>query len=113
MEIEQVKRAIEMAQTAAYEAAQTFFRDQMNSQDNYPCGFAWTKIVGVKGNTRLGRALLKEGHFRKSYSGGLEWWNPSGIPCQNVDVKEEGARAAAQVLERELGVKAYAGSRLD
>lgn len=80
--------------------------------DNDMCGFAWVKIVGVKGSTKLGKLLMKNG-FRKSYSGGLEMWNPSGNPTQAITAKEVGAEAAAEVLSRLLNVKAYAGSRLD
>jgi len=107
----EVKAAVEAAQVSAHAAAKKFYDEQLGGKDNYPCGFAWVKVY-EKGNTRLGRALLKNG-FKKSYSGGLEMWNPSGLPCQNVDVKEAGAEAAAEVLRQMLNVKAYAGSRLD
>jgi hypothetical protein len=107
----EVKAAIEQARNAAHQAATNYFHEVMRGKDNYPCGFAWVKVY-EKGNTKLGRALLKNG-FSKSYSGGLEMWNPSGLPYQNVDVKEAGAEAAAKVLNQLLGVKAYAGSRLD
>ena len=60
----------------------------------------------------MGRALKTIG-FRKAYNGGLELWNPSGLLVQNVDVKEAGAEAYAEVLRKELGVTAYAGSRWD
>lgn len=76
------------------------------------CGFAWVEIVGVKGSTKLGKLLLKNG-FKKSYSGGLDMWNPSGNYTQAVTAKEVGAKAAADVLARMLNVKAYAQSRLD
>ena len=65
-----------------------------------------------KGSTKLGKALIAAG-FSKSYTGGLEMWNPSGMRCQNVDTLEEGAIAAARLLTEKLGVKAYAQSRLD
>ena len=39
--------------------------------------------------------------------------NPSGLPVQNVDVKEAGAAAYAKVLCDELGIKAYPESKLD
>lgn len=51
--------------------------------------------------------------FKLDWTGkAFEMWNPSGHNCQNVDTKEEGARAAAAVLKR-YGIEAYAGSRLD
>lgn len=85
--------------------------------DRYACGFAWTTIYPKhKGNTKDGRAerkTLEEMGFRKDWTGkAYEYWNPSGHGCQNVDTKEAGARAAADVL-RKYGFDAYAGSRLD
>ena len=72
---------------------------------------AWTTIYGVKGNTRLGKALAREG-VTKAYGGGLQLWNPSGLHCQNIDTKEVGADAAAKVFQK-YGFRAYSGSRLD
>ena len=85
--------------------------------DRYACGFAWVTIYPEhKGNTKAGkeeRKLLEEIGFRKDWTGkAYEYWNPSKWGGQNVDVKEAGARAAADVL-RKYGFKAYAGSRLD
>ena len=80
--------------------------------DRDACGFAWVDVYGVRSNSKLGKALQSYG-FRKSYTGGLEMWNPSGFGCQNIDTLEAGAVAAAKVLTEKLGVKAYAGSRLD
>lgn len=79
--------------------------------DGYPCGFAWVTCY-ARGTSKLVRELKKLG-FKKSYSGGYQWWNPSGNPTQNVNAKEEGAWAAAKVLEQRLGAPFYAGSRLD
>ncbi len=85
--------------------------------DHYACGFAWVTIYPEhKGNTTAGRAerkVIEAMGFRKDYTGkAYEYWNPSKWGGQNVDVKEAGARAAANVL-RKYGFKAYAGSRLD
>lgn len=103
-----VASAISKAHQAASVATQEF----MNRHgDRDLCGFAWVTVY-EKGNTKLGRALLANG-FRKAYGGGLEWWNPSGSYTQCITAKEMGAEAAAKVLTEELGVKAYAGSRLD
>ena len=77
----------------------------------YPCGFAWVTVYGVKLNTREGKEFKALG-FRKAYEGGIELWNPARHGAQNVDVKEAGARAYADVL-RASGYQAYAGSRLD
>lgn len=111
MNIETLQAIHQKAQQAAQEAATKFFNDRMDGKDNFPCGFAWV-TVSEKGSTKMGRALKAIG-FKPAYRGGLELWNPSGFPVQNVDVKEAGAQAYAKVLRDELGIKAYAGSRLD
>jgi hypothetical protein len=85
--------------------------------DRYACGFAWVTIYPEhKGNTTAGRTerkVIEAMGFRKDHTGkAYEYWNPSKWGGQNVDVKEAGARAAANVL-RKYGFKAYAGSRLD
>ena len=109
---EQVISFVEQAKTEANIAARKFFQERLGGVDQYACGFAWVEVYGVRGNTRLGMAL-KEAGFYKSYSGGLRLHNPSGMGVQNVDTLEAGAEAAAKFLEQMLGVKAYAGSRLD
>lgn len=78
---------------------------------DYPCGSAWVEIYGVKGNTKLGRAMLKLG-IAKRYGGGLCLYNPSGNVTQSMDAKEAGARAAAAVLQR-YGLRAYSATRMD
>jgi hypothetical protein len=104
----------EMLEQAA-EAAEAKLREI--GGDRYACGFAWTTIYPEhKGNTRAGkveRKILEEIGFRKDWTGkAYEFRNPSQWPGQNIDVKEAGARAAAEVL-RKYGFTAYAGSRLD
>ena len=106
-----VNHAILEAKEAAYAAADDFFRQRLNGVDQYACGFAWVTVY-EKGSTKLGRALIEAG-FRKAYGGGLQLWNPSGMMVQNVDTLEAGAEAAAEFLTETLGVKFYAGSRLD
>jgi hypothetical protein len=108
---EQIPTIVAEAELAAHTAAAKFFQEKLGGQDQYACGFAWVDIYGVKGNTRLGKALSAQG-IRKSYNGGLQMWNPSKFGCQNVDTLEEGSRAAAQVFKK-YGFEAYAGSRLD
>ena len=77
------------------------------------CGFAWVTVYDVRSNSKLGKALAGYG-FSKSYTGGLQLWNPSGNPTQSITAKEEGARAYANVLKAKLGLeKVYAGSRMD
>lgn len=98
------------ATQAAERAARKFFDEKLGGRDQYACGFAWVTVF-EKASTKLGRRLKDVG-FRKSYSGGLQLWNPSHFPCQNVDTLEAGAEAYAQVLKK-YGIEAYAGSRLD
>jgi hypothetical protein len=99
------------AKTAAGQAARKFFQEKLGGVDQYSCGFAWVDICGIKGNTRLGRAMKAAG-IRKSYTGSFQIWNPADMGVQNIDTLEAGAQAAAEVFER-YGFKAYAGSRLD
>lgn len=103
--------------TAARDAADRFFKERLGGVDQYACGFAWVTVYPKhKGNTKPGReerAVLAELGFRKDWTGkAYEVWNPSRHMAQNVDTKEAGARAAAEVL-RKYGFDAYAGSRLD
>ena len=100
------------AKAAAKAAGMKYYNEQLGGQDRFACGFAWVDIYGVKGNTKLGKAMKAAG-FSKSYTGSYQIWNPSELPCQNIDAKEEGARAAADVFKRYGFDKAYAGSRLD
>jgi hypothetical protein len=74
------------------------------------CGFAWVKVP-VKASTKLGRALKTVG-FKKSYSGGLDLWNPGGNFTQSMDIKEAGAHAYAETLKQH-GIEAYMLSRAD
>ena len=112
----QLEAIVTEAKIEAYKAADQFFNEKMNGQDNYPCGFAWVNIRSyngekLKGNTKIGRALKRAG-VEQDYRRVFRIYNPSGINCQNIDVKEVGARAAAEVLKR-YGFSAYPDSRLD
>jgi hypothetical protein len=108
---EQITSIVTEAQIAAHQAASKYFQDKLGGVDQYACGFAWVSIFGVKGNTKVGKAL-KECDIRPAYSGGLQMWNPSKFGCQNINTLEAGAEAAAEVFKK-YGFEAYAGSRLD
>lgn len=108
---EQIPAVVQEAQDAAHQAATNYFHEVLGGRDQYACGFAWVTIHGIKGNTKLGRAL-KACDVKPAYGGGLQMWNPSKFGCQNVDTLEAGAKAAAQVFKK-YGFTAYAGSRLD
>lgn len=103
-----VEAAVLEARAKAHKATSEFLAQH---GDGDACGFAWVTVF-EKGSTKLGRALLKNG-FTKAYGGGLQWWNPSQSGTQAITAKEVGAYAAAEVLRERLGVKAYAGSRMD
>ena len=109
---EQVNQIVAEAKQAAFVAADKFFKEKLGGRDQYACGFAWTNIYGVKGNTKLGKMLAAAGVRKNTYEKAFQIWNPAGYGCQNVDTLEEGARAAAAVFKR-YGFEAYAGSRLD
>jgi hypothetical protein len=103
--------------TEARNAANKFFQEKLEGEDRYACGFAWVTVFPEhKGNTKQGkeeRKILESLGLRKDWTGkAYEMWNPSGHNCQNIDTKEAGAVAAANVLKK-YGFKAYAGSRLD
>jgi hypothetical protein len=115
--VEDLKTIMQEAKTAAATAAQSFLDDWNAStggnQYGEPmyCGFAWVNIYKIKGNTKLGRAMKQAG-YEKSYDGSLQIYNPAGYGGQSMDVKEAGARAAAQVFEN-YGFTAYPGGRAD
>jgi len=105
-----VQDACNEAAMAARTAAKAFYA-QYGDRD--ACGFAWVDVYGVRSNSRLGKTLQSFG-FRKSYTGSLQLWNPSGAGVQSVSVLEAGAEAYAKVLTEKLGLdRCYAGSRLD
>ena len=113
--VEDLKSIMQDAKTAASIAAQSFLDDWNAStggnQYGEPmyCGFAWVNIYNIKGNTRLGRAMKAAG-YTKDYTGAYQIYNPAGYGGQSMDVKEAGARAAAQVFTN-YGFTAYAGGR--
>ena len=115
--VEDLKTIMQEAKTAAATAAQSFLDDWNAStggnQYGEPmyCGFAWVNIYKIKGNTKLGRAMKQAG-YTKDYTGAYQIYNPAGYGGQSMDVKEAGARAAAQVFEN-YGFTAYPGGRAD
>jgi hypothetical protein len=108
---EQMISIVAEAQEAARQAADKFFQERLKGVDQYACGFAWVNIYGIKGNTKMGK-VLKAAGIKQDYTRAFSMWNPSGHNAQNVDTKEAGAQAAAEVFTN-YGFQAYAGSRLD
>jgi hypothetical protein len=108
---------IDQAKTAAAIAAELYLHVNYGGADDGPCGFAWVDIIPVhKGNTKAGRAeraVLREMGFE------LDWtekkfsmWNPSRNPCQCMDAKFAGAKAAALILVQH-GFNAVPACRYD
>jgi len=76
------------------------------------CGFGWVEVYVDRTNSAQAKELIAAG-FRKDYKPKcLSMWDPAGVPTQSISVKEAGAEAYAEYL-RALGLKAYAGSRMD
>ncbi|HVG51646.1 MAG TPA: hypothetical protein VM867_08440 [Xanthobacteraceae bacterium] len=73
------------------------------------CGFAWVNVS--PGNSPFANWLKKNKLARKAYAGGVDIWISAF--GQSSERKEACARAMAKVLVDELGVSAYADSRLD
>jgi hypothetical protein len=75
------------------------------------CGFAWVNIA--PGTSKFARDLKKAGVVRgRSYYGGVDVWNPGGIPTQSMDIKEACADTYVKVLGT-YGIRATAMSRAD
>lgn len=105
------------AKFEARDTGQAYLDRHYGGQDHGACGFAWVTIYPKhKGNTKAGkeeRKILRAMGFELDWTGkSFQMWNPSGLACQNVDAKHQGAHAAALVF-RKYGFAAYAGSRLD
>lgn len=100
-----------MVQEAMIEARKAAEAAYAKYGDRDACGFAWTNIYRVKGNTKIGK-MLKAAGLRQDYTKAFQLWNPSKMPVQSMGILEAGAEAAAQVF-RKYGFEAYAGSRMD
>ena len=110
IDLEAVNSACRQAQQQSHARAQAYYAQH---GDRDACGFAWVDVYGVRSNSKLGKALQANG-FRKSYTGSLQLWNPSGMGVQSVSCLEAGAEAYAQELKTLLALdRCYAGSRLD
>lgn len=73
------------------------------------CGFAWVNVR--PGTSSFAKWLRKSGHARPAYEGGMQIWVSHFN--QSMARKEAYAEAMATVFRTELGVNAYAGSRMD
>ena len=102
---EQIRQGKQLAEQAGLKMYQ-----QVGERD--ACGFGWVEVYVDRTNSKQAKELIAAG-FRKDYKPKcLSMWDPAGVPTQSISVKEVGAEAYAKYLQG-LGLKAYAGSRLD
>jgi hypothetical protein len=100
---------IQAGKALAEQAGQAMYQ-KVGERD--ACGFGWVDVYVDRTNSAQAKELIKAG-FSKSYKPRcLSMWDPAGVNTQSVSVKEAGAYAYANYLNV-LGLKAYAGSRLD
>lgn len=81
-------------------------------QDGYPCGFAWITIKPARG--KFVNYLKSQGIGRRATYGGyaLSSYDTSSFSGQNMDVKQDGCEAFAEVL-RANGVDCSVETRID
>ena len=97
------------AQTAAINAEQSFIAT--HGEMAY-CGFSWVDVFVERTNSTAAKELIAVG-FKKSYRPKtLNLWTCGSYHGQSMDVKEAGAQAFAEVLQKH-GFRAYMGSRAD
>lgn len=115
--LENAKQVRLEAFAAAAVSTQNYIDEVLKGEDSGSCGFAWVKVKPQhKGNTKEGRQerkIFAALDLQKDWTDKIfQWWNPSKSYFQNIDCKEQGARAAARVL-RAYGLDAWMESRLD
>jgi hypothetical protein len=104
-----LSQIVQNAFTAARQAEADF--RAKHGEPGY-CGFGWVEVYVDRTNSKQAKELLAAG-FRKDYKPKcLTVWNPGGSGTQSMDIKEAGAQAFAEVLQK-AGLKAYACSRAD
>lgn len=114
--VEQIEEIMNEATEAGFKKSEEFFQKELGGVDQYACGFAWLNIYKyndkkIDGRSKIGK-LMKAAGIEQDYDRIFMIWNPGGFGCQNVDTLEAGARAAAEVFQKN-GFTAYAMSRLD
>ena len=106
---EEILEIVNMAYIRSHAAADLMYKER---GDHTACGFAWVEVK-VRSNSKLGKALIAAGFDKSWKSGILQWWNPSRLGVQSVDILSEGALVAAHQLNHVLGLDFYPDSRLD
>ena len=106
-----MKTSIEIHQEAESVARSVGEQYIAKHGEPFYCGFAWVNIA--PGTSKFARDLRKAGVVRgRSYYGGIDVWNPGGLPTQSMDVKEAAADAYVKVLGT-YGIRATMMSRAD
>lgn len=108
--VDELKSIVAEAVQAGRDAADAAYAKNGNS-DWDACGFAWVSLWGIKGNTKLGRALKQAG-IEQSYDRSFQIWGGKFYNGQSISIKEAACRAARDVFKR-YGFDASVGSRLD
>ena len=74
------------------------------------CGFAWVDFPSARTPfvTWAKKNDVGSKHWRKGWS----IWNPAGNHTQSMDIKEAGAQAFAEVMNKH-GIECHMGSRAD
>ena len=108
--VNEIKAIIAEATQAGRNAAADAYERNGNT-DWDACGFAWVNIWGVKGNTKLGKALKAAG-IQQDYTRAFSIWGGQFYSGQSISIKEAACSAARDVFKR-YGFDATVGSRLD
>lgn len=117
LSVEQVNDIITEATLAAQLAADKYFKENLNGQDNYPCGFSSILLykhdgIKITKKSKIGKILSSFGLSQDYSSNAFYIYNPGSYRGQNIDAKEAGSRAAASVFES-YGFSVSVSSRLD
>ena len=108
--VNEIQNIIAEATQAGRDAAADAY-EQNGNTDWDCCGFAWVSFYGIKGNTKLGRAMKAAG-IDQAWDRSYQIWGGKFYSGQSITIKEAACRAAANVFKR-YGFNASVGSRLD
>ena len=108
--VDQIKAIIAEASQAGRNAAADAYQANGNT-DWDACGFAWVSFYGIKGNTKLGRAMKAAG-IDQAWDRSYQIWGGKFYSGQSISIKEAACRAASNVFKR-YGFNTSVGSRLD
>ena len=93
--VQEIKDIIVEAKTAANYTAKDYIDKVLKGEDNFPCGFAWVEIFGIKGNTKLGKKMKAAG-LEKDYRGSYNIWNPQPSELPEYGLQRSGCPSGGQ-----------------